>query len=47
MKKICGRYAHVLAAFALIVTTLVSNSTCCFLVHQEPLPENAKKLRKF
>ncbi|MBR2407806.1 MAG: cyclic lactone autoinducer peptide [Lachnospiraceae bacterium] len=47
MKRFCGKYAHVLAAFALVMTTLVANSTCCFLVHQEPLPETAKKLRKF
>ena len=47
MKKFCGRYAHVVAMFALIVTTLVSNSTCHYIIYQEPLPKNAKKLRKF
>lgn len=47
MKKLCGKYAHVLAAFALLVTTVISNSTCWCIVYQEPLPENAKKLRKF
>lgn len=47
LKKFCGKYAHMLAAFALAVTTLISNSACYFIIHQEPLPENAKKLRKF
>ena len=47
MKNLCERYMHVLAGLALLVTTVISNSTCCFLVYQEPLPENAKKLRKF
>ncbi len=47
MKRFCGKYAHVLAAFALVMTTLISNSTCHFIIHQKPLPETAKKLRKF
>ncbi len=47
MKKFCGRYAHVLAAFALVMTTLISNSACHFIIYQEPLPKSAKKLRKF
>ena len=47
MKRLCVKYAHVLAALALLVTTVISNTTCCFIMHQEPLPENAKKLRKF
>ncbi|MBP3617206.1 MAG: cyclic lactone autoinducer peptide [Lachnospiraceae bacterium] len=47
MKRFCGKYAHVLATFALVVTTLVSNSTCHFVIYQEPLPETAKRLRKF
>lgn len=47
MKKFCLKNAQALAVFALMVTTVVSNSTCFFLVHQEPLPDNAKKLRRF
>lgn len=47
MKKFCGKYAHVLATFALAMTTLIANSTCYYIVHQEPLPKGAKKLRKF
>ncbi len=47
MKKFQMKNARVLAMFALVVTTLISNSTCWYIVHQEPLPENAKKLRKF
>ena len=41
------KYAQVLAVLALGVTTVISNSACWFVVYQEPVPEQAKKLRKF
>ena len=47
MKKFFKKYGHVFAAIALVLTTLVANSTCTFLIHQEKLPEGAKTLRKF
>ena len=44
MTKIFGAQ---IATLALLITTMISNSTCAYLVHQEPLPDTAKKLRKF
>lgn len=41
------KYGHVMAALALIVTTITANSACVWITHQEPLPDAAKKLRKF
>jgi len=45
--KFSERYGALLGALALVVTTAVSNSACIFLLHQETMPEQAKKLRKF
>ncbi|WP_455950117.1 cyclic lactone autoinducer peptide [Eubacterium sp.] len=36
-----------LATFALVITTVASNQRCWYVLHEEKLPENAKKLRKF
>lgn len=47
MKKFLYRYAGMLAALALVITTATTNSTCICLMHQDKLPESAKKLRKF
>lgn len=47
MKKFQLKNARGLAMFALVVTTMVTNSACIFIANQEPLPETAKKLRKF
>ncbi|MDE6425461.1 MAG: cyclic lactone autoinducer peptide [Ruminococcus sp.] len=47
LKNWIKRYSGALAAFALVVTSLVANSTCIYLMHQDELPESAKKLRKF
>ena len=47
MKKFIYKYASVLAALALVVTTVNANSTCYFVMHQDKMPESAKKLRKF
>lgn len=35
------------AAFALLITTLASNQRCWYVLHEEKLPDNYKKLRKF
>lgn len=47
MKKFIEKYAGFLAAFALVITTMTVNSACICITHQEPLPQNAKNLRKF
>lgn len=36
-----------IAALAMVMTALTVNSTCIYLTHQEELPKNAKKLRRF
>ena len=36
-----------LATFALVITTMASNQRCWYVLHEEKLPENSKKLRKF
>ena len=41
------KYTGMLAAVALVFTTLTANSTCTWVTYQEELPEIAKKLRKF
>lgn len=47
MKSFFQKYGGMLAALALVVTTVTANATCIWVTHQEPLPETAKKLRKF
>lgn len=47
MKKFLMKYSGMLAAVALVFTTLTANSTCTWVTYQEELPEIAKKLRKF
>ena len=47
MTKWIKKYSGALAAFAMVVTTLVANSTCIYIMHQDEMPESAKKLRKF
>lgn len=47
MEKWIDKRSGILAAFALIITTIVANSTCNYIMHQESLPKSAKKLRKF
>ena len=37
----------IIAAIAMVVATLLANSTCAFIAHQAEMPEGAKKLRKF
>lgn len=47
MKKLFLKYAGMMAALALVITTISANTTCIMTVYQEKLPESAKKLRKF
>lgn len=47
MKDLIKKYSGVIAAFALVITTLTSNSTCTYFLYQDKLPETAKRLRKF
>ncbi|MBR4101848.1 MAG: cyclic lactone autoinducer peptide [Oscillospiraceae bacterium] len=47
MKNFMQKYAGIMAALALVVTTLMANSTCSYTMHQDEMPEVAKKLRKF
>lgn len=47
MKNWFKKYSGVVAAFAMVVTTLVANSTCIYIMYQDKMPESAKKLRKF
>ena len=47
IKKIILKYCGMLAALAMVFTTLTVNSTCTWMTYQEELPDTAKKLRKF
>ena len=47
MKNWFKKYSGVVAAFAVVVTTFIANSTCIYILHQDKMPESAKKLRKF
>ena len=47
MKKLFHKYGCLLAALAIAVTTMNENSACVFIMHQDSLPEEAKRLRKF
>lgn len=47
MKKIIMKYGSMLAALAMVFTTLTVNATCTWMTYQEELPETAKELRKF
>ncbi len=47
MKKFVVKFGGLFAALALCVTTLTANSTCFYCAHQEKMPDNSKKLRKF
>lgn len=46
MKKIVQKLGKVIAAMALVVTTMTVNSTCIHYVYQDEIPECAKKLSK-
>ncbi len=47
MRNFIKRNSTLLAALALVVTSLTVNSTCIFTMHQDEVPEAAKKLRRF
>ena len=47
MMNVYGVFAAAFAAAAMMMTTLVANSTCIYFSHQDELPERARKLRKF
>lgn len=47
MKKFLQKYGGFLAALAIVVTTMNANTACVCIMHQDSLPEEAKKLRKF
>lgn len=47
MKGFIKRHSGLLAALALVVTSLTVNSTCIYTMHQDEVPEVAKKLRRF
>lgn len=47
MKKLFRRFGGLFATLAIIVTTMNVNTACLCIMHQEPLPDEAKKLRKF
>lgn len=45
--KVYGLFGSMIAALAMLMTAMTVNSTCIYLTHQEELPHDAKKLRKF
>lgn len=47
MKKLFQKWGGLLASLAMVVTTINANTTCVCIMHQEPFPKEAKKLRKF
>ncbi|MPN51360.1 hypothetical protein SDC9_199003 [bioreactor metagenome] len=47
MKNLFAKYSSVIAALALVVTTLTINRACLLVMHQPKMPEGAEKLRKF
>lgn len=42
-----AKLGSVVAALAVMITTVNVNSACVWFTHQEKLPVDAKKLRKF
>ena len=47
LKNIVFKFGGCFASLAVIVTVFVENSCCIFITHQDELPGEAKKLRKF
>lgn len=41
------KMAHCVSALAILITASNVNAACVFFMHQEKLPYNSKKLRKF
>lgn len=46
MKNLFAKYAGVIAALALMVTTVSINRACVLFAHQPEMPEGAEKLRR-
>ena len=46
MEKRLEKYSSALAAFAPVVSVLVVNSTCSYLMYQNKLLDSAENLRK-
>jgi cyclic lactone autoinducer peptide len=47
VKKCLRKHGSIVAAFSMFITMITANATCTFLTHQEELPDNWEKLRKF
>lgn len=47
MKEFIRKYSGLISALALVVTSLTVNSTCIFTMHQDTIPEEARKLSKY
>ncbi|WP_084505080.1 cyclic lactone autoinducer peptide [Acetobacterium malicum] len=47
LKNLSLRCYRVIAAMAIMVTTLNINTACVFFFYQPKLPEGAEKLKKF
>lgn len=41
------KFLSIMAAFAFSVTTIAVNLRCMYVLHEEQLPEDYKKFRKF
>jgi cyclic lactone autoinducer peptide len=46
MKNLYAKYAGIIAALALMVTTVSVNRQCWLFAYQPKLPEGAEKLRR-
>jgi cyclic lactone autoinducer peptide len=46
MKNLYAKYASIIAAIALMVTTVSVNRTCLLIYHQPEMPEGSEKLRR-
>ena len=47
VKDFIKKNLGIIASLAFVITTVTANSTCICLIHQDKLPDEAKKLRKF
>lgn len=47
ISKNIAKIGSIVAALAVMMTTVNVNSACTWFTHQEKLPVDAKKLRKF
>ena len=47
MKRFLLKFGELFATFAIVITTINANTTCVCIMHQEHLPKEAEKLRRF